>query len=304
MEPMESKDELASSRDVLTQPEIEPETAQTEVEHGRALAETEVEHGRTLVESSVAHGVDVVGSWGMGDDGAGSGGQKSSPRLALQSLPQSDPQVLQPGSMVPEAGGAVAVSSSVSPNTNGAGLCLRGEKPTLQATNRLVPPALDSLPPARHAHREGGIRTTVNTPSALLTEEYAEENPEQVMYLAQQYAMVAQQYASCAQVLYQHYNVMMQDNATSATPPPNNAPSSGDQAPRSEPPKSTPMMITPYRHNWLISGAHHADDDSSLFDGLKSDFQRSMSSIVSRVGGCRSCSPDATGGSGWQCQQM
>merc|ERR1712137_1256129 len=129
----------------------EPETAQTEVENDGALA-----------ESSVAHGVDVVGSWGMGeDDGAGPGGPKLSPVPALQSLPQSDPQlpqpdpqVLQPGSMVPEAGGEVALSSSVSPDINDAGLCVRGEKQPLQAANRLVPTCFGQ-PPSSKACTQG-----------------------------------------------------------------------------------------------------------------------------------------------------
>jgi len=59
----------------------------------------------------------------------------------------------------------------------------------------------EDLPPAKAVHKEGRLRTTVNTPETLVTEADVEEplQAEQYMYYAQQYAALAQQYAAYAQ---------------------------------------------------------------------------------------------------------
>merc|ERR1719445_1472938 len=57
------------------------------------------------------------------------------------------------------------------------------------------------LPPAKSTYKEGRLRTTVNTPEALVNEADVDAplEPEQYMYYAQQYAALAQQYAAYAQ---------------------------------------------------------------------------------------------------------
>merc|ERR1719218_368966 len=59
----------------------------------------------------------------------------------------------------------------------------------------------EDLPPPKSTFKAGGLRTTVNTPEALVTEADVEEQlqPEQYMQYAQQYAALAQQYAAYAQ---------------------------------------------------------------------------------------------------------
>merc|ERR1719440_1980220 len=59
----------------------------------------------------------------------------------------------------------------------------------------------EDLPPPKSSFKQGGLRTTVNTPETLVTEAEVEAplEPEQYMYYAQQYAALAQQYAAYAQ---------------------------------------------------------------------------------------------------------
>lgn len=54
-----------------------------------------------------------------------------------------------------------------------------------------------------------------------------------------------------------------------------------------------PIMITPYRHNWLISGNHRGDKNGSesWAEGLKKDLAKLVAPLTSRVS-CRSCMPE------------
>jgi len=182
------------------------------------------------------------------------------------------------------------------------------------------------VPPKRADYKTGLLRTTVNTPESLVSEADVEVpmEPEQYMYYAQQYATLAQQYAAyaqyCAQYAPQAAAMAAQAQggsqgvpatapgalapaasnggsakaassttvATSSTGPPGGA--SGSQA---KPPANTPIMVTPYRHNWLISGAHNGEkngNDSTWLKGITGDVQKSVSAIGRTLSNCRSCS--------------
>merc|ERR1712167_526455 len=154
--------------------------------------------------------------------------------------------------------------------------------------------------------KTGGLRTTVNTPETLATEADTEAplEPEQYMYYAQQYAALAQQYAAyaqyCAQFAPQAAAAQAAaggspgtSSSSSAGPPPPSAiatSSQGSGAASSSQaqaqPKANPIMITPYRHNWLISGAHK-DGQGAWLEGLKGDVKKSIKKLSTYVGGCR-----------------
>lgn len=166
------------------------------------------------------------------------------------------------------------------------------------------------LPPARATYREGRLRTTVNTPETLVTEADMEEvlEPEQYMYYAQQYATLAQQYAAYAQYCAQFAPQAAGGGGASCPGP---AAGSGAVSPAEQgssaaqqAPKNTPIMVTPYRHNWLISGAHRGGGgDGAWLSGLKSDVKKSVAVLQRYVGGCRSCTP-GTDDAAQQCKQM
>jgi len=184
------------------------------------------------------------------------------------------------------------------------------------------------LPPAKSTYHEGRLRTTVNTPEALVSEADADApiEPEQYMYYAQQYAALAQQYAQyaqyCAQFAPQAAAAIAAssggdvggsgggggggssvsgggDVSTGAA-----TASSSSSGEATQAPKNTPIMVTPYRHNWLISGAHRAGGgDLAWVDNLRGDMKKSISALTRYVGGCRQCTP-GTATSNSPCSQM
>lgn len=178
----------------------------------------------------------------------------------------------------------------------------------------------EKLPPAMSVYREGRLRTTVNTPECLVSEADVEAplEPEQYMYYAQQYAALAQQYAAYAQYCAQFApqaaaeQAARNGGASSGAGTPNVAASSGAPSPSSvqatsgqqsggasgqqAQQKNTPIMITPYRHNWLISGSHRNGQEGAWLDGMKNDIKKSIATLGRHVGGCRSCTPGALTG--------
>lgn len=163
------------------------------------------------------------------------------------------------------------------------------------------------LPPAKSTYKQGGLRTTVNTPECLLSEADAEGpiNPEQYMYYAQQYAALAQQYAAYAQ-----YCAQLAPQIGAGPGGDQNASSAGDGAageavapPPQEQQQRTPIMVTPYRHNWLISGSHREGGQNvPWLEGLRADVVTSVSALGRQIGGCRSCAQGAPTSD--ECKQM
>lgn len=156
------------------------------------------------------------------------------------------------------------------------------------------------VPPAKSTYKQGGLRTTVNTPETLVTEadEGDEMDPEQYMYYAQQYAALAQQYAAYAQYCAQ-YAPQAQAAAAAAgqkqMPPTTTAVAQQQQqqqqAAQQGQQKNTPIMVTPYRHNWLISGSHRGNQDGAWYEAIKGDLLKTFGTLSRYVGGCRACAP-------------
>lgn len=192
------------------------------------------------------------------------------------------------------------------------------ETPSAASTQEPAAP----LPPAKSRYQTGGLRTTVNTPEALVTEAEPEAafEPEHYMYYAQQYAALAQQYAAyaqyCAQLAPQQQQqpppqpqarpvgvrVAGAPNSSQPASSPAGAASSPDPA-ANQAQKPTPIMVTPYRHNWLISGAHRNGEDGAWLDSFKGDVKQSLIQLGTYIGGCRSCTPPPVPTSA-QCRQM
>lgn len=183
------------------------------------------------------------------------------------------------------------------------------------ATAGAGPP--ENLPPPKSKYRSGGLRTTVNTPTTLVTEADVEDGPlepEHYMYYAQQYAALAQQYAAYAQYCAQFAPPEGEPGATPAATPSAAQPGDGavasSQAPASgsgesggarEAPKNVPIMVTPYRHKWLISGSHR-EDGETWYNGFKGDVIKSVRTLGGYVG-CRSCAFSNIA-NGNECKQM
>lgn len=274
-----------------------------------------------------AIGLGVAVDMGIARQEAGSGGAESGPAVASSNqekekgpkpegglgfggvLPTaaSPPQALTPGSAAP--GGAVAAARGVATAgpTAGAGPMGAGAEGGAQDAKAEAP-----LPPAKSTYREGRLRTTVNTPECLVTEADMEAplEPEQYMYYAQQYAALAQQYAAYAQYCAQFAPQAAGAGPTAASASPGGA-GAGAVAPAAEQgaaaaqqaPKNTPIMVTPYRHNWLISGAHRSGGgDGAWLEGLRGDVKKSIAALGRYVGGCRSCTPGT--GDATQCRQQ
>jgi len=152
-------------------------------------------------------------------------------------------------------------------------------------------PVEPQVPPARSTYKDGRIRTTVNTPESLVTEMDTDAplEPVQYMYYAQQYAALSQQYAAYAQYCAQlapQAQAVQQANQTAAVAP---AAGSDEAAAQQTAKRTTPIMVTPYRHNWLISGAHRAGGGvSAWIQGLKSDVTTSMK-VVCQHAGIKGC---------------
>mmetsp|Transcript_13043 Transcript_13043/g.30998 ORF Transcript_13043/g.30998 Transcript_13043/m.30998 type:complete len:370 (-) Transcript_13043:100-1209(-) len=195
----------------------------------------------------------------------------------------------------------------------GKGKVAKGGKDGVKGTPEGAPgraPAVDmtQVPEAKSTYREGGLRTTVNTPETLVTEVEAEEviEPEHYMYYAQQYAALAQQYAAYAQYCAQfapqaqpaaagaeaHSQgqgapTATPGNKTAVTPAPQQQQQQQQQAQQ----KNTPIMVTPYRHNWLISGSHRGNQEGAWYDAIKGDILKTFGVVSRFVGGCRACAP-------------
>lgn len=195
----------------------------------------------------------------------------------------------------------------------------QGEDASAQGTEPGRPEDDVPLPPPKGTYKQGRLRTTVNTPETLVSEADAEYDdvsiePEQAMFYAQQYAALAQQYAAYAQYCAQfapqaaHAAVAQAaanqsaDGTQQATISGRAATPAGEQqrqqseAEKKEKEqkeqKNTPILVTPYRHNWLISGAHRGDNGGTWFDGFSGDFKKSISELTRSIGGCRLCSPN------------
>lgn len=211
----------------------------------------------------------------------------------------SPPHALTPGSMASVQGmGPTALGCTAAESAARA----------VEAVGAAVDAKADAtLPPAKSTYKEGRLRTTVNTPECLVSEADVEAplEPEQYMYYAQQYAALAQQYAAYAQYCAQFAPQAAVAAATSTAGAGGTVAKTGDGASSAQQaPRSTPIMVTPYRHNWLISGAHRAGGgDSAWLDGLKGDVRKSIGALSRYVGGCRSCTPACATDSS-QCKQM
>jgi len=234
----------------------------------------------------------VEGGLGFGDDLIGVGGAigcvgRESRLPTASSLPQS----LVPGLVANE------------PSVGGSTL---NDVPQQQEQQQLPPQQQEQkqqpqqqVPPAKSTYKEGRLRTTVNTPQSLVTEVDVDGpfEPEQYMYYAQQYAALSQQYAAYAQYCAQH---TPQPVAAAAGPQQahqtaasvsvsGNHEAAAHQAAK----RNTPIMVTPYRHNWLISGAHRAGGGVAVWiQGLKNDVQKTMQVVCQDTTGIsRCCAP-------------
>lgn len=179
-------------------------------------------------------------------------------------------------------------------------------------------PKEEDIPEQKSTYKTGGLRTTVNTPETLVTEADAEEDlqPEQYMYYAQQYAALAQQYAAYAQYCAQFapqaaggggdaaaQGAQAQQSSASA-PSSSAAPGavSTQQQQKEQTQKNTPIMVTPYRHNWLISGNHRGENEKGLFEG---EITKTVAALGRYIGGCRACAPvPGTAADKSACSQM
>jgi len=148
-------------------------------------------------------------------------------------------------------------------------------------------PVEPQVPPARSTYKDGRIRTTVNTPESLVTEMDTDAplEPVQYMYYAQQYAALSQQYAAyaqyCAQLAPQAQAVQQASQTAGGASATGNNEATVQQVAK----RPTPIMITPYRHNWLISGAHQAGGGVDAWvHGLKSDVQKSIQVVCQHTG--------------------
>lgn len=154
------------------------------------------------------------------------------------------------------------------------------------------------VPPAKSTYKQGGLRTTVNTPETLVTEadEGDEMDPEQYMYYAQQYAALAQQYAAYAQYCAQYAPQAQAAAGQKQMPAPTSTAvaqqqQQQQQAAQQGQQKNTPIMVTPYRHNWLISGSHRGNQDGAWYEAIKGDLVKTFGTLSRYVGGCRACAP-------------
>jgi len=255
------------------------------------------------------------------------------------------PQIYAPGSAPPASssccggtcGSPLSCISQGAPPLAGAATAVSASAPSSE-TVASAAEAEANVPPAKSKYKSGGLRTTVNTPVALVQEADMEEGPpdaDQYMYYAQQYAQVAQQYAAYAQFCAQYADQvkmgdmtaeqqqalmaqqqqqmrqMQQPQQVAQQPrpqPASSSSSSGSQQVAPQPAsssgsqqvapqpggqqaaaqqKNTPIMVTPYRHNWLISGNHRSGGpDGAWWNGIKDDF-RSAAAAITRTMGCR-----------------
>lgn len=236
-----------------------------------------------------------------------SGFSKPKPEGGLGFGPSLPATVAPPQALAPAQGlctsGACSAGSSGAASTSGAA----GSGASGAAVGADV-----QLPPKRHNFKQGGLRTTVNTPECLVTEADAEAplDPQDYMFYAQQYAALAQQYAAYAQYCAQFApqpgeaggagGAALSSSGGGAPAPVATAASSSQSA---EAPKNTPIMITPYRHNWLISGAHRVGGSGSWMEGLSADMKKTLGNLSQNVGGgCRSCTSGKVDSE--QCRQM
>eukprot|EP00931_Biecheleriopsis_adriatica_P029731 TRINITY_DN17602_c0_g1_i1.p1 TRINITY_DN17602_c0_g1~~TRINITY_DN17602_c0_g1_i1.p1 ORF type:complete len:329 (-),score=79.29 TRINITY_DN17602_c0_g1_i1:96-1082(-) len=236
--------------------------------------------------------------------------------------PSTQPRALGPGDTLeapanPSSSAAASASSSKGQG-KGKGAAQESAKGKGKGDAAEEVASLE-VPEARHKYKSGGLRTTVNTPETLVTEADPEEvvEPEQYMYYAQQYAALAQQYAAYAQYCAQ----FAPQAAAASEGPPARQPAQGSgpaegqgstvasQSQQSQAQqKNTPIMITPYRHNWLISGNHRGNQEGNWYDGLKGELAKTLttvgSTVGSYIGGCRACAPVPGSESDDQCKQM
>mmetsp|Transcript_26590 Transcript_26590/g.63403 ORF Transcript_26590/g.63403 Transcript_26590/m.63403 type:complete len:304 (-) Transcript_26590:23-934(-) len=227
--------------------------------------------------------------------------------LGMDEMPQptSAPRAIAPGDSLkqeaspaagPPKGGGIQVGKGKgkSPPTGKGGKDGKGDA---GAKAPDVP-----IPEAKSTYREGGLRTTVNTPSTLLTEADPEEGgiePEHYMYYAQQYAALAQQYAAYAQYCAQYAPQVASGEAGGGSAPGKGAvataqpqqPQQRQQQEQQAQQKSTPIMVTPYRHNWLISGSHRGNQDGAWYESIKGDIVKTLGTLSGYMGGCRACAP-------------
>lgn len=171
---------------------------------------------------------------------------------------------------------ASAAAPGAAPRGAGGGGEARGAK--AEAGEEAELPV--ELPPARHVFRQGGIRTTVNTPAVLVTEagydddEEEEEDdvgPEQYPQLEQQYRHLAEQYSAYAQYCAQFNPQSAGTGGVDGAAGPGSA-----RAPRNV-------------------------DTSTWMDSLRLDFRQSLVGLRRYAGGCRSCVKPLDAA---QCKQM
>ncbi|CAK0870249.1 unnamed protein product, partial [Prorocentrum cordatum] len=257
---------------------------------------------------------------GLGFGGGAASGSAGPPASAALASAQSPPCSLGPRQPPPPPGGGPPGQSGPQCEEAGAG-------------------ALESLPPAKSKFRSGGLRTTVNTPTTLVTEADVEDGPlepEHYMYYAQQYAALAQQYAAYAQYCAQFAPPEGSPGVPpAAIPSPAALEGGAREAPKNVPirrsfsevradvfrydrnwyrnslgpPKVcvcaiswlSAIMVTPYRHKWLISGSHR-EDGETWYNGFKGDVIKSVRTLGGYVG-CRSCAFSNIA-KGDECKQM
>merc|ERR1712054_577249 len=89
--------------------------------------------------------------------------------------------------------------------------------------------------------------------------------------------------------------------STAVAPSSQGAASSQAQA-QPKAPSTNQIMITPYRHNWLIAGGQKDGQGGSWLQNLKGDVDKSIKKLGTYVAGCRACPGPSPAGS--QCKQM
>lgn len=278
-----------------------PETAEVEVEtnSGKGTGSTKESETSETSEGAVAPAPKSHAEGGLG----------------LEDMPRpiGPPKAMSPGDTLKEPQASVAPAPPATPATPAANRRPAGVPVGTKGTGKSAAKGKDCkdgkgpeggkpktdvvVPPAKSTYKQGGLRTTVNTPETLVTEadEGDEMDPEQYMYYAQQYAALAQQYAAYAQYCAQYAPQAQAAAGQKQMPPTTTAVAQQQQqqqqAAQQGQQKNTPIMVTPYRHNWLISGSHRGNQDGAWYEAIKGDLVKTFGTLSRYVGGCRACAP-------------
>eukprot|EP00392_Amoebophrya_sp_AT5.2_P001007 g1009.t1 len=149
---------------------------------------------------------------------------------------------------------------------------------------------LDQLPEAlerKPFDQENGLKTTVTNPKSLFDEKrempaFDPKYAEQYMLYAQQYGAYSQQFALYAQYCAQQgavqaakaeFEQAKKKQQEQLKKMQKKAAKKGKPIPP-DPSQPKPMMITPYRHNWLLSGNSETTGETSWWEHLAREATR------------------------------